>query len=219
MDAIDRAHVDARRILRADARFADDVGHSRLLRRRWSRTPEPESIHPAARRLAAALLLAAVSLAAASAGRAAEAPPAGAASRQDARNPRALLPDGWTEAPAYLDLFAPQARREAYRAFVSRAGLEEALRDLASRPALLRAPGAWERLDQPPADAFGQSGRYDRWALARLYRGRAVGVARGPLTDQGRVIQSWTLVSPYPAPALDRLESGTLLLVVEVPPL
>jgi hypothetical protein len=32
VDAIDRADIDTRRILRANARFTDDIGHARLLR-------------------------------------------------------------------------------------------------------------------------------------------------------------------------------------------
>jgi len=68
-----------------------------------------------------------------------------------------------------------------------------------------------------PADAFGRSGDYDRSKLARLYGARRASVARGPRLENGRVVESWTLVSPYPSVALERLEPGTLLIVQRLP--
>ena len=79
------------------------------------------------------------------------------------------------------------------------------------------SPGAWQPASTAALDAFGQTGDYDRWALARLYGGRHPRVARGPrLAPDGRT-ESWTLISPYPSPTLRRLESGTLALVLRVP--
>jgi len=66
-------------------------------------------------------------------------------------------------------------------------------------------------------DAFGRAGRYDRAALARLYGGTRVKVARGWAQDGGRV-QSITLLSPYPDPALQQLNSGTLVIVFSTQP-
>ena len=67
-----------------------------------------------------------------------------------------------------------------------------------------------------PFDAFGQSGSYDRWKVAGLYRRRRAHVARGPRLDQGQT-ESWTLISPYPDASLQRLEPGTLLIVLRIP--
>ena len=39
----------------------------------------------------------------------------------------------------------------------------------------------------------------------------------GPRLDQGQT-ESWTLIAPYPDAALQRLESGTLIIVLRIPP-
>lgn len=65
-----------------------------------------------------------------------------------------------------------------------------------------------------PLDAFGGAGPYDRGKLARLYGGRRVAVARGPIVRQGRTIASVTLFSPYPDARLERLQEGTMAIVV-----
>jgi hypothetical protein len=91
------------------------------------------------------------------------------------------------------------------------------LRRLDSEGAVLAPPGAWQPKSVLPFDAFGQMGRYDRWTLARLYGARRARVARGPRGSEGQVTESWTLISPYPDPALSRLEPGTLLIVLRIP--
>src|SRR3954463_8765210 len=58
-------------------------------------------------------------------------------------------------------------------------------------------------------DAFGAAGTYDRPALARLYGGTRVNVARG-WTLQGNRFESITRLSPYPDAALTHLLPGTL---------
>jgi hypothetical protein len=126
-------------------------------------------------------------------------------------------PTGWREAPGYLDLFAPKTQRSAYRAYVSPLGIEATLKQLLADPALLHPPGAWTPTAMIPYDAFGLSGSYNRWKVAGLYRSRRVHVARGPRLDQGQM-ESWTLIAPYPDAALQRLEPGTLILVLRVPP-
>jgi hypothetical protein len=68
----------------------------------------------------------------------------------------------------------------------------------------------------PAAEAFGQSGGYNRWQLARLYGARRVKVARLPRLENGQVVEAWTLVSPYPDPTLRRLEQGTLRIVLRL---
>jgi hypothetical protein len=124
----------------------------------------------------------------------------------------------WREAHEFLALFAPPGPRAgAYRALVTPLDLETVLKRLTADTTLLRPPGAWQPRMVLPADAFGQTGAYDRWALARLYGARGPRVARGPKAADGRVTESWALISPYPDATLQRLEPGTLLLVLRVP--
>ena len=139
----------------------------------------------------------------------------------------------WREVPEYVALFTPATRAGAYRAYVSPLPIDAVLRILEGdvgvafrRPetSLLRPAGAWEARPVGVLDAFGRSGPYDRLKLARLYAGRSVEVARGPRAAGGRVVESWSLVSPYPAPSLERIEAGTLIIVLtlggpEGPPL
>jgi hypothetical protein len=124
----------------------------------------------------------------------------------------------WREEPGYLPLLAPAGERSAaYRAYTSPLDLEATLRQLESDTTLARGPGAWQAQSMLPADAFGQAGRYDRTAMARVYGARQPRVARGPRMDNGRLLESWTLISPYPDETLSRLEAGTLLIVLRVP--
>ena len=122
----------------------------------------------------------------------------------------------WRDTAAHLDLFAPAAHRGDYRADVSPLDLDAVLQALAADPALLRVPGAWTPRAQLPADAFGRSGTYNRWTLARLYGPRQPRVARGARLADGGVLESWTLVSPYPSADLTRLEPGTLRIVLRI---
>jgi hypothetical protein len=130
--------------------------------------------------------------------------------------PSTALRAGWREAPQYISLFVPQTQRAAYRAYVSPLGVEGTLKQLTADPAILRPPGAWTPRAMIPYDAFGLSGSYNRWNVAGLYRSRRAQVARGPRVDQGQM-ESWTLISPYPDEALQRLESGTLIIVLRIP--
>ena len=122
----------------------------------------------------------------------------------------------WREAPEYLAVFAPAAHRAAYRTAVTPLGLDAVLQAHAADPSLARIPGAWSPRARLPADVFGRGGRYDRWMLARVYGSQQPRVARGARLDGGRVVESWTLVSPYPSPDLARLEPGTLRIVVQI---
>ena len=123
----------------------------------------------------------------------------------------------WRDAPEYLRLFAPVAHREDYRAYVSALGLDETLRAVLADPAVQRPSGAWEPRPMIPFDAFGRTGSYNRWQLAGLYGSRRARVARGPRVDHGQS-ESWMLVAPYPDPALQHLEPGTLIIVLKIPP-
>jgi hypothetical protein len=62
-----------------------------------------------------------------------------------------------------------------------------------------------------PLDAFGTAGRYDRHAVSRLYGGKGVLMARGWIQRNG-VVESITLISPYPDVTLARLVQGTLMI-------
>ena len=122
----------------------------------------------------------------------------------------------WIESPAHVRLFAPPAHQSAYRAFVSKATLDEVLQRLvAAQPG---PPGAWRAGAVSPLDAFGASGTYNRFQLSRIYLGKRPRTAHGPwVTADG--LESWTLVSPYPTTSLDEVDPGTLLLALRVPPL
>jgi hypothetical protein len=122
----------------------------------------------------------------------------------------------WRNAPEFVGIFAPAAHRDAYHAAVSEAPLDAVLAGLEGDPALIRTPGAWTARSQPALDAFGRSGSYDRWKLARLYGSRQARVARGARMEDGRITESWTLVSPYPSADLTRLEPGTLRIVLSL---
>lgn len=124
----------------------------------------------------------------------------------------------WRAAPEFLPLFAPAGpRAEAYLAYVSPFDLDTVLGEIAADPALVRVPGAWRPRPLPPSDAFGQTGRYDRGRLLRLYGPTRARVARGARLEDGRVREAWTLISPYPRADLARLDDGTLLLVLRLP--
>ena len=129
-----------------------------------------------------------------------------------------LPPSGaWQEAAGYLRLFAPFGTRAgAYRIFVTTLPMDVLLGRLVHDPSLLHPPGAWVPAPVLPPDAFGQTGSYDRSRLARLYGARRPVVARGPRGAEGRPGEAWTLISPYPSRDLTRLESGTMLIVVDL---
>jgi hypothetical protein len=156
---------------------------------------QPASI---TRRIAAFTLAAAVLAAAASA---APVPPAGP----------------WRAAPAYVGLFAPPSARAAYEAWTTPTSIDAVLRALEGDPLLLHPPGAWQAQALIASDVFGDGGGYDRRRLARVYGATRARVARGPRGADGRVDESWLLVSPYPDPSLQRLEPGTLLIILRVP--
>jgi hypothetical protein len=115
----------------------------------------------------------------------------------------------WRETPEFAKLFGPAGERSAaYRAFVTPLDLDTVLQRLGV---------TWGVREPLPLDAFGQTGPYDRWAMVRLYGARRPRVARGPRTADGEIVESWTLVSPYPDATLQQLNQGTLLLVLRTP--
>jgi hypothetical protein len=132
--------------------------------------------------------------------------------------PAAQVGAQWREAPQYRPLLVPAGSRQtAYSVYVSPFDLETNLRQLNRDAALMRVPGAWQARPASPWDAFGQAGGYDRSALARVYGARQPRVARGARMQDGRVVESWTLIEPYPDTTLRRLETGTILIVLRLP--
>lgn len=124
-------------------------------------------------------------------------------------------PAGFREAPEFLGVFTPpRAPAGTYATYVSASELERSLKEIRGHAEM---PADWAIQTLPPFDAFGRSGGYDRWKLARLYGSRRARVARGPRLVDGRVVEAWTLISPYPDARLERLEPGTLLIVLRVP--
>jgi hypothetical protein len=125
-----------------------------------------------------------------------------------------LAAPGWVENAAYARLFTP-ARVPAgtYRTYVSARPLDDIVGELQRE-----APGSFVPQAVVAGEAFGQSGGYNRWQLARLYGSRRTRVARGPRFEagSGRVVEAWTLVSPHPDLTLERLEPGTLLIVLSL---
>lgn len=114
---------------------------------------------------------------------------------------------GWTESPAHRPLFTPPALPDGvYRTYVSPRPIDEIVRETGGEPRAVAA-----------LDAFGQTGPYNRWTLARLYGGRRARVARTYMVelDTGG-FEAWTMISPYPDPGLERLEPGTLLIVLRL---
>jgi hypothetical protein len=122
----------------------------------------------------------------------------------------------WREAPEYVRLLAPSAHPGAYRAYVSPLGFDATLKAVTADPAALHPPGAWTAESVNPYDAFGLGGSYNRWKVAGLYKSRRAQVARGPRMDQGQM-ETVTLIAPYPDADLQRLEPGTLVIVLRIP--
>ena len=124
----------------------------------------------------------------------------------------------WREAPEYARVLAPSGdRAAAYRVYVSALDIQATLDLLDADTTLVRAPGAWQPRPVSAIDAFGQAGGYNRSTMVRVYGSRQPQVARGARRAGGRVVESWTLISPYPDAGLSRLEPGTLLVVLRLP--
>ena len=124
----------------------------------------------------------------------------------------------WQDAAEYVSLFAPVGHGDSYGIGVTSTGLDEVLKALSADQALVRTPGAWQARGESATDAFGTAGLYNRWLLTRLYGSRQARVARGARADRGRVVEAWTLISPYPSADLRVLHPGTMRLILKVSP-
>ena len=124
----------------------------------------------------------------------------------------------WREAAEYVRVFAPASHADAYGIAVTSKGLDEVLKDVDDDQTIVRTPGAWAVHGESATDVFGTAGSYNRWLLARLYGSRQVRVARGARADRGRVVEAWTLISPYPSADLRTLHPGTMRLILNISP-
>jgi hypothetical protein len=117
-------------------------------------------------------------------------------------------PAGWTESPRFRRLFTPAGVPDGtYETFVTARPIDQVLAETGA---------GVEAQALVALEAFGQSGGYNRWKLARLYGAKRARVARFPRLEKGKVVEAWTLISPYPDHSLERLEPGTLLIVLRV---
>jgi hypothetical protein len=113
----------------------------------------------------------------------------------------------------FTPIAAPAGEYVVYRSDRPIAAIAAELQALDPNP----APGAWQPLRPEAHDAFGQEGPYDRSRLARLFRGKRVTLIRGSLTEGPRRV-AYTLISPYPAPSLDAIVPGTMVIRYEIRP-
>ena len=116
-----------------------------------------------------------------------------------------ILAPQWTCGAALTALFTP-ARPEIGRYDVCTTA-EPLAEAVASGAADGLQFGELQALE--PLAAFGAAGPYNRAALARLYGGSRVRVARG-WAERADRFESVTLLSPYPDPSLVRLLPGTM---------
>ena len=120
-------------------------------------------------------------------------------------------------APALAKLFTPRtAPAGSYAASVLELPLDRATalvrQRLGQESAPAGADGAWRAVRTAPLDAFGATAPYNKSQLAQLYVALPANVVRAPVAQDGTVIGSVTLISPYPDPTLSRLEPGTLVI-------
>jgi hypothetical protein len=109
--------------------------------------------------------------------------------------------------PALTALFTPlHPRVGRYEVCVTTDSIEEVIADRSADGAR-HVYSSIETLEA--LEAFGAAGRYDRFAVARLYGGRRVRVAHGWREDGDR-FESITFVSPHPDASLTQLMPGTM---------
>jgi len=110
----------------------------------------------------------------------------------------------------------PTAPPGAYEVYESTSGVERLAATLRARDPD-PAEGAWKLARTGPGDAFGAEGLYDRARLALLVGGGRITVARGSLRGPDGSVTAYTLLSPYPNPAMTELRTGTMTIVLHVP--
>ena len=107
--------------------------------------------------------------------------------------------------PSLTALFTPaHSQRGRYEVCTTSQSIEEAVAE--GRPVGRDAIEPLEALE-----AFGTAGTYNRAALARLYGGTRVRVARRWQQRDDQFV-SETLLTPYPDPSLTHLNPGTMVI-------
>ena len=119
-----------------------------------------------------------------------------------------LLPPIWSCDPALTRLFTPAHPRQGRYEICT---TSDPIETIVAGDGQVRPPRAAPIDTVQALDAFGGAGAYDRSALARLYGGNRVKVARGWTQDGGR-FESVTFISPYPDVSLTRLMPGTMVI-------
>lgn len=129
------------------------------------------------------------------------------------------LPHGFMESPAFLPLFTPRGLPPGtYRTYTSRHDLDTVVAALRRDRSVASGREGLAVHSLIASDAFGQSGGYNRWKLALLYGARRARIARAARVADGRPVEAWTLISPYPDAQLEHLNPGTLLIVLRLTP-
>jgi hypothetical protein len=113
-------------------------------------------------------------------------------------------------------VFAPPARAGLFTFATARERLEDVVAYYRTRWPSSNAR-SWTIERTGPLEVFDGAALVDRARLAQLYAGKPVRVARGPITEHGRVTHTVLLMSPYPDPQLTGLNAGTLIMTVAVP--
>lgn len=131
--------------------------------------------------------------------------------------PRAEEPAlGRRDEPLRRVFTPPHAPVGTYEVYVSEEPIEAVAARLGALDPSPASPGSWiiGRVDFK--EAFGTASRYDHYGVARLYGGIRPRVARGPISENGRVVAGVTLISPYPDASLEHLQEGTLIVLVRL---
>ena len=116
-------------------------------------------------------------------------------------------------------LFTPlHAPDGAFEAYVNDEPIDAIAQRLARLNPSTESRASWTVRRVDVWEAFGSASRFDRYQVVQLYGGIRPRLARGPILQDGRVVASATLISPYPDSSLDRLRTGTLIIVLRLEP-
>lgn len=116
-----------------------------------------------------------------------------------------MISQAWQCSPALAALFAPaRPLTGRYEVCSAAYAITDAVADATRDGYRFGTIDAVE-----PLDALGAGGAYDRFAVARLYRGRRARVTHG-WRQEPDGFRSITLISPYPDASLTHLMNGTM---------
>lgn len=115
----------------------------------------------------------------------------------------------------FTPLHAPAGTFEAY---VTGEPIDRVARRLAQLNPSPQSGASWIIRRVDVSEAFGSASRFDRYQVLRLYGGIRPRLARGPILQDGRVVASATLISPFPDSSLEHLQIGTLIVLLRLEP-